>query len=156
MDRMEKLESEYPELKISLDPDMPPHQGGFIYKHEVILNSNKTYQETLGNLAEEIGHYETSSGDVLHAPYLENGQQEYRARAWGYEKLVSLDDLIDCYVGGDQDIDMVLERLDVTLEYLTKAIDYYRQKYGVVFAHNGYVFDLNNGLNIYPKLKRKA
>lgn len=153
---MEKLESEYPELKISFDPEMPSHQGGFIYKHEVILNSNKTYRETLGNLAEEIGHYETSSGDVLHAPDLDNCQQEHRARAWGYEKLVSLDDLIDCYVHGDQDVDMVLERLDVTLEYLTKAIDYYRQKYGVVFTHHDFVFDLNNGLNIFPTLKRKA
>jgi len=48
-------------------------------------------------LAEEIGHYHTSVGDIIDQTDVRNRKQELRARAWAYEKLVPLSKIVQAH-----------------------------------------------------------
>ena len=50
-------------------------------------------------LAEEIGHYHTSSGNILDQNKVESRKQEYRARLYGYNLKIGLTGLISAYEG---------------------------------------------------------
>jgi Zn-dependent peptidase ImmA (M78 family) len=81
-------------------------------------------------LAEEIGHYHTSVGDIIDQTDVRNRKQEHRARAWAYEKLVPLAKIVQAYHAHVSDRHELAEYLDVTEEFLQAAIDRYREKYG--------------------------
>ena len=46
-------------------------------------------------LSEELGHYYTSSGDILNQHDLNNRKQEYKARLAAYDKMIGLKGIID-------------------------------------------------------------
>ena len=82
-------------------------------------------------LAEELGHYYTSSGDIIDQSNVSNRKQEYRARFWAYEKLVSLHDIIAAYEAGCRSAFEMSEYLDVTEEFFIEAMESYWSKYGI-------------------------
>lgn len=52
----------------------------------ITLNSNiETDSEKACILAEEIGHYHTTTGNILDQSRIENVKQEKRARNWAYK-----------------------------------------------------------------------
>jgi len=53
-----------------------------------------------GIIAEELGHHFTTLGDVRDQSKLVNRKQEKIARAWGYEKVVGIIDLVNAYNDG--------------------------------------------------------
>lgn len=89
-------------------------------------------------LAEELGHYHTSSGDILDQKDLNNRKQEKRARSWAYEYLVPLSKIIEAYHDGIAGRHALAEYLEVTEEFLQSAIDRYREKYGLFAKHEQY------------------
>ena len=48
-------------------------------------------------LAEELGHHETSSGNILDQSSTANRKQEYKARIWAYREMISPDDLFSAF-----------------------------------------------------------
>lgn len=100
-------------------------------------------------LAEEIGHYKTTVGNIIDQANSLNRKQELQAREYGCKLLISLDGFIACYKGGIDTPYEVTEFFGVTVPYLWKAIDMYRRKLGVYFTYIGYKFDLSHGLNIF-------
>jgi len=90
-------------------------------------------------LVEELGHHHTSSGIILNQREITNRKQERRARAWGYEKLVSIQKLIDASKQGIRNKFELAEYLDVTEEYIEDAIKYYKSKYGLYFHYENYI-----------------
>ena len=82
-------------------------------------------------LAEELGHFYTSTGNILDMSDTSNRKQELRARLWAYNKQIGLRGLIDCYKANCKSIHEMAEYLDVTEEFLLEAIECYRSKYGV-------------------------
>ena len=82
-------------------------------------------------LAEEIGHYRTSSGNILDQNKAESRKQEYRARLYGYNLKIGLAGLIRAYEAGCGNLYEMAEYLDATEEYLKEAIDCYKSKYGL-------------------------
>ena len=82
-------------------------------------------------LAEEIGHYHTSVGDITNLTEVQNRKQERQARIWAYNKKLGLKSLIKAYKHGCINRCETAEFLDVTEEFLIEAIQYYREKYGV-------------------------
>lgn len=65
MDDAEKLMALYPELEYKFEPIMPKVQKGLIVKDVVYLNPDQTPEELTCTVAEEIGHYLTSVGDIV-------------------------------------------------------------------------------------------
>lgn len=90
-------------------------------------------------LIEEIGHMETSLGNILDQSKIENRQQERRARAWGYERLVGIVDLINAYENGVKNRFELAEYLDVTEQYIDEALNYYKEKYGLYYEIDNYL-----------------
>ena len=90
-------------------------------------------------LAEEIGHYRTSSGNILDQNKAESRKQEYRARLYGYNLKIGLAGLIRAYEARCRNRYEMAEYLDVTEEYLEEAIDCYKAKYGLYASVDNYI-----------------
>jgi Zn-dependent peptidase ImmA (M78 family) len=102
-----------------------------LYCNNVIgINRNSTTVEKACILAEELGHYHTSVGDILDQTHLLNCKQENRARRWGYEKLVPLDKLIAAHNSGFETIYEIADALEVTESFLSGALQHYIAKHG--------------------------
>lgn len=105
----------------------------------VALNDRLSDTEKTCVLAEELGHYHTTAGDIIDLNKVSNRKQELRARLWGYDKLIGLSGIVSCYRAGCQSLFEMAEHLDVTEEYLKEALDRYRSKYGVYARIENYV-----------------
>ena len=90
-------------------------------------------------LADELGHYHTTVGNILDQNDTGNRKQELRARVWGYNKLIGLSGIISCYKAGCHNLYEMAEHLDVTEEFLTEALDCYKRKYGICTRSDNYV-----------------
>lgn len=90
-------------------------------------------------LAEELGHYHTTYGDILDLDNVQNRKQEFRARMWGYDRLIGLKGIIQAYKRGCRNPAEMAEELDVTEEYLLEALNAYRSKFGTRTTADGYV-----------------
>lgn len=76
-------------------------------------------------LAEEIGHYLTSSGDILDLSSMDNARQEHKARKWAYEKLLPKENIIAALRTGAVHSWELAELLEVDEEFLLNALIYY-------------------------------
>ena len=90
-------------------------------------------------LAEELGHYYTTVGDIMDQTDVSNRKQERRARIWAYHKLLSLNDLIDSYKCGCRNQIEIAEHLNVTEEFLIDCLNYYKEKYGLCTKQDNYL-----------------
>lgn len=81
-------------------------------------------------LAEELGHFHTTTGDILDQSKVLNRKQERRARIWAAEKIMPLDKFIDAFNKGCSSRYEIAEYFEVTESFLKQSLDFYRQKYG--------------------------
>lgn len=115
---------------------------GLYYNRTIGIHRNATSVEKACILAEELGHYHTSVGDILDQDKLVNRKLENRARRWGYEKLVPLDKLISAYKAGIQNRHDLTEFLGVTEEFLLAVLRHYQEKYGKCQRVGSYIIVL--------------
>ena len=109
----------------------------------------KLQKEKPAFLAEELGHYHTSSGDILDQSNVANRKQELRARMWGYNKMIGLTGLISAVKANCRNVYEIAEYLDVTEDYLKEALAAYRSKYGLSKAVDNYWITFEPNLQIY-------
>lgn len=76
------------------------HDGLIRGSRIAIRKDIETQAEKSCVLAEEIGHYRTSSGNILNQNKVESRKQEYRARLYGYNLKIGLTGLIRAYEAG--------------------------------------------------------
>lgn len=134
----EALKLQYQHLTITESPNMPKGLSGLYIDNEILINKRLPYYEKHCVLAEEIGHYETTVGDITNLEDVTNRKLELVARTWGYEKIVSLDNLIDCYLQGYTNLEEICLHLEIIPAYLYKAIEKYNQRYGISTIYKGY------------------
>ncbi|WP_252504779.1 ImmA/IrrE family metallo-endopeptidase [Sporosarcina sp. Marseille-Q4943] len=134
----ESLIAQYPHLVIKEVKTLPSGLGGLYMDDVVLIDKNRSHYEKHCILAEEIGHYETTYGDITDLQKLTNLKLELAARRWGYEKIVSLDKLIECYESGFKTVEEVCTHLEVTEDYLMESIAHYHSRFGVSTIHKGY------------------
>lgn len=103
-------------------------------------------------LAEELGHHETTVGNILDMGDSWNRKQERQARLNGYNRLIGLVRLIEAYEYGCQSRYEIAEYLGVTEEYLQECIDCYREKYGIKVILGEYQIAFIPNLMIYKKI----
>lgn len=90
-------------------------------------------------LAEELGHHQTTAGDIMDQTKTANRKQELRARAWAYNHMVGLMGLIRAFEHGCRNRYEAAEFLEVTEEFLEEAVTFYRNKYGFAVQLDTYV-----------------
>ena len=119
---------------------------------DIYLRKDMNTTEKSCVLAEELGHYYTTVGDILDMNVPENRKQERQARLWGYNRVIGLFGLIRAYEHGCKDKYEIAEYLDVTEEYLEDCIDCYRDKYGEYKIVDNYTIYFIPNLMIFKKI----
>lgn len=85
-------------------------------------------------LSEELGHYHTTSGDILcGSSALNTMKQEETARRWADDHLLSPMAIADAIRDGCMCEDDLVDHFCVTHEYLHSAINRYICRYGIYF-----------------------
>jgi hypothetical protein len=104
-----------------------------------IRNTINTQTEKSCVLAEELGHYYTTAGNILDQSRVTNRKQELHARFWAYNQMIGLLGLIQAYEHGCRSQYEIAEYLDVTEAFLKGAIDCYASKYGDFVSVDSYI-----------------
>lgn len=107
-----------------------------------------TQKEKACVLAEELGHFYTSTGNILDMEDAGNRKQEIHARLWAYNRQIGLQGIISCYKANCRTLHDMAEHLDVTEEFLNDAIECYRSKYGLCVQLDNYVIGFQPSLYI--------
>lgn len=113
------------------DKPLQNHDGLLRGRRIAIRKDIETQAEKSCVLAEETGHYATSTGNILDQAKADNRKQEYRSRLYGYNLKIGLTGLIRAYEYGCRNLYEMAEYLDATEEYLKEAMDCYKSKYGL-------------------------
>lgn len=121
---------------------------GLINGSVIGINRNvRSYTKRSCILAEELGHYHTTSGDII--PLSDNNRkQELRARAWAYDRMIGLLGIIRCYQSCCRNRFEMAEFLGVTESFLQEALDYYTGKYGEYTVVDNYVIYFQPALSV--------
>lgn len=127
-------------------------KGLYCDNHIRINNKIETDIEKSCILAEELGHYYTSTGDILKQNDVRNRKQELRARAWGYDKKIGLIGIVQAFENHCQNRFEMAEFLGVTEEFLQEAIDYYKCKHGKYANIDNYIIFFIPYLQIIKRL----
>ena len=122
---------------------------GLINNDVIGINKNvRSSTQRTCILAEELGHYYTSSGNILDQSSTANRKQERTARLWAYNHLIGLTGIIDCYRSGCKNSYEMADRLEITEAFLTDALACYKQKYGVCITVDNYVIFFEPSLSV--------
>lgn len=99
-------------------------------------------------LAEELGHYHTTVGDILDQTKTENRKQELRARMWAYNHQIGLLGIIRAYKHKCRNLYEMAEYLEVTEEFLAEALKRYSEKYGEFATIDNYIVYFEPSLGV--------
>lgn len=117
-----------------------------------ISNTINTITEKTTVLAEELGHYHTTSGNILDQTDVSNRKQERHARFWAYDKLIGLSGIIKGFENGCRSRYELAEFWGVTEEFLQDALDCYESKFGSYIRVGEYMITFIPTLIVIKKL----
>ncbi|MEG1901803.1 MAG: hypothetical protein RR225_05395 [Clostridium sp.] len=123
---------------ITKEKPLKAHAGRIDGKRIAIKKDISTIQKKCV-LAEELGHWHTTYGDIMNQSLIDNRKQERRARIWAYNKLVGISGIVNATAHGCYSIQDMSDYLNVTEEFLLEAIEYYKQKYGAYHIVDNYM-----------------
>lgn len=130
-----------------------PGYGGRTYENRIAIHKDiATSKEKTCVLAEELGHYHTTIGDIHDQSLASNRKQELHARLHGYNRLIGLNGIIRAYRHHCQNLAEMAEYLEVTETFLKEALEIYRQKYGTGVEIDNYVVIFEPRLAVLEKL----
>lgn len=135
MTTYESLKEESP-IFIDDQSDLPDEIKGLYIETSmtkmIMLNKGISLEtERRCILAEELGHYHTTYGNIIDQTDIRNRKYEKKARNWAFEKLITMDRIIEAFHKGIRNRFELAEFLDVTEEFLSEAIMHFQQKYGL-------------------------
>ena len=122
MTKYEELIGEYEHLIIE---ERPMVNDGLYADGCVRINQDMPTNRKACVLAEEVGHYETSSGDILDQTDTGNRKQELTARKWAYNKVVPEEKISEAISAGYTEVWEIADHLDVDERFLREALKYY-------------------------------
>lgn len=112
---------------------------GRIMGNRIAINKNLPEIEKKCVMAEELGHYYTGTGDILDQSSTYNRKQELHGRIHAYNRLVGLMGIVSAHKNHCHNLSETAEFLDVTEDFLSDALNYYRAKYGKGTCIDNYV-----------------
>lgn len=142
MQKLEQLASKVPEVDVDSRSLLPKGLSGIYYDYKIKLSHENDYYKNIEVLAEEIGHYYTSNGNITNYKSINNMRQEVRARRFGVKLVLPLESLIDCYKKGMWgDISSMCLHLEINAEYFEDAIKNYKEQFGSYVKYDGYLIE---------------
>ena len=145
----EELLREYGNENLIIKEKPLTSSNGRIYNNKIAIRHDLSTVDKTCTLAEELGHYYTTTGDIFDQSNTMNRKQEHRARMWAYDKLLPLQLFILAFKHGCHGIHETAEFLEVSEEFLRECVNAYYNKYGPYLEFNGYLLMFSEaGLNI--------
>ena len=126
---------------------------GFYCDGYIFINKSLNDKEKYCVLAEELGHYHTTYGDILDQNNINNVKQELKARRWGYKHIVTLEGIIEAFENNCLNEYEMAEYLGVTDEYFRECIEDYKRQYGVFCKLGKYYIVFEPRLGIYKNFE---
>ena len=114
---------------IAKEKDLQAFDGRIKGNRVAIRRSIPTQRKKACVLAEELGHFFTSSGSILDDSPIAR-KQERKARMWAYDVQIGLSGLIEACEAGCRSVFEVAEYLDVPENFLTDCLTCYHENYG--------------------------
>lgn len=106
-------------------------------------------------LAEELGHYFTTAGDIMDLTDAGSRKQERRARIWAHDVQVGLDGIIAADAAGCINLYEIADFLDVPEDFLWEAIGCYKERYGIRIRYKDCVILFDPVLEVVHDNKEK-
>lgn len=131
-------EAESHQLTVKEKP-LEAHDGRIKGNRIAIRSTIETSTEKACVLAEELGHYHTTFGNIMDQTIAENQKQEYQARLWGYNRQIGLMGIVSAYQHGCRNRYETAKYLEVTEEVLADALKIYKSKYGICTTIDNYI-----------------
>lgn len=100
-------------------------------------------------LAEEMGHFHTTVGDITRMDYVNSSKQERAARLYGYNKRFGLRGIIEAYLHRCQNFHEAAEYLDISEDTFREGLECYRQIYGLGIMIDNYFIQFEPYLQVY-------
>ena len=145
----EDLLNEYAEEDLIIKEKPLQSSNGRIYNNRIAIRHDMSTVDKTCTLAEELGHYYTTTGDIIDQENAGNRKQEHWARMWAYGKLLPLQLFVLAFKHGCHGVHETAEFLEVSEEFLRECVNAYYNKYGPYLEFNGYLLMLSEfGLNI--------
>lgn len=136
----EELLKEYDNENLVIKEKPLTSSNGRIYNNRIAIRHDMSTVDKTCTLAEELGHYYTTTGDIIDQTDIMSRKQEHRARMWAYSKLLPLQFFVLAFKYGCRSIHETAEFLEVSEEFLVDCINAYYSKYGPFLETNGYLF----------------
>ena len=123
---------------ITKEKDLQAYDGRIFGNRVAIRRTIETQRQKACVLAEELGHYYTSSGNILSQDTVEARKQEGRAREWAFDLQIGLDGIISASRAGCMTEYDAADYLNVTVDFFHACITRYRQRYGAYTRYRDY------------------
>lgn len=125
------LDKSFSENITVIEKNLKSDAKGLCKGDRIAISRNiETTKEKGCVLAEEIGHHDTTVGDILDQTISWNRKQERQARIEAYNTMIGLMGIIKAFEHGCHNKYEMAEYLDVTESFLTEALEIYEQIYG--------------------------
>ena len=122
MTKYEELIEKYKHLIIE---ERPMKSAGLYADGCIWIDRSMTNDKKYCVLAEELGHYHTSAGNILDQEDTGNRKQEYKARKWAYETILPVENILFALADGHGEIWDMAEYLEVDEAFLRDALRHY-------------------------------
>lgn len=139
----EALLNEYDDRLIIEEHTLSKNNKGFQSGNIIWINKSLSTIEKSCTLAEEVGHYETSVGDITDLRKTESRKQELKARRWAHQKMIPLDALVHAAQEGVSNQFELAEHLGVTEEFLLEALENFKAKYENQTIYKDYIINFD-------------
>lgn len=130
------------------------HDGRIKGTRIAIRQDIPTLAQKADVLAEELGHYFTSVGEILDQSTAAARRQERQARLWAYNNRVGLQGIVRGHQHHCQNLNDLAEFLDVSEEFLQETLDCYREKYGPSVNWKNFTIFFEPSLAVMERLGR--
>jgi Predicted Zn peptidase len=98
-------------------------RGLYVSGNIALSTKLETTREKTCVLAEELGHYHTTVGDILDLSKIDNLKQEYKARKWAWEYLLPVESILLAVSIGYKEVHSMAEYLDVDESFLRERLE---------------------------------
>lgn len=122
---------------VTKEKDLQAHDGRIKGRRVAIRRSIESEKRKACVLAEELGHYFTTAGDIMDQSGSNARKQERRARIWAHDVQVGLDGILAADAAGCRSIYEMADFLDVPEDFLVEAIKCYKERYGTEIEYKG-------------------
>ncbi|WP_432718065.1 ImmA/IrrE family metallo-endopeptidase [Staphylococcus equorum] len=105
----------------------------------IVIDKQLTETRKAEVLFEELAHHKLTWGDITDQSQFNNRKFENYARRAGYQAALPLRIIVEAYHYGISNLYELAQYTQLSEEYINKAIEHYKMKYGLSTYYNGYV-----------------